>query len=100
VEVPQGVRPRVLVGDHPIVAGVKGSWPALLGYNRLTAKPDATVIAAAGRDPLLVASAFGKGRAVAFASDCGPHWAPPSFVEWPGYRALWRGIVGWAAGQI
>ena len=37
-------------------------------------------------------------RKVAFASDCGPHWAPPAFVDWPGYTTLWRQIVGWAAG--
>ena len=100
VEAPQGVRPRILVADHPILARTGGNWPALLGYNRLTPKPEATVLAVAGSDPLLVAGTFGNGRSVAFASDCGPHWAPPSFVEWPGYSALWRGIVGWAAGQL
>ena len=35
---------------------------------------------------------FGKGRSVAFTSDCGPHWAPLSFVEWPGYEQLWQQI--------
>ena len=33
----------------------------------------------------------------AFASDCGPHWAPPAFVEWEGYAPLWRQLAGWAA---
>ena len=51
-------------------------------------------------DPLIVAGAFGKGRSVAFTSDCGPHWAPPPFVEWAGYRKLWPQIAAWAAGRL
>ena len=97
VEAPQGAAPRLLAADHPIAARVKGDWPALLGYNRVRAKPDATVVALAGSDPLIVAGGFGKGRSVAFTSDCGPHWAPPSFVEWPGYTEVWGSIVRWTA---
>jgi uncharacterized membrane protein len=99
VEAPQGVQPRVTAAEHAIVAGLPATWPALLGYNKLTARPHATVIATAGDDPLLVAWSYGQGRAVAFASDCGPHWAPPAFVEWGGYAPLWQGIVGWAGGS-
>jgi uncharacterized membrane protein len=99
VEAPEGVTPRVEAPDHPIVAGLPLAWPALLGYNRIIAKPAATVVATAGDDPLLVAGTTGSGRAVAFASDCGPHWAPPAFCEWDGYARLWQGIVGWAAGD-
>jgi uncharacterized membrane protein len=97
VEAPEGARARV-VADHPIVAPLESDWPALLGYNRVAAKPGATTIATANDDPLLVVGSFGRGRSVAFASDCGPHWAPPPFVEWTGYATLWRGIAGWAAG--
>ena len=57
------------------------------------------VIATAGDDPLLVAWDYGQGRAVAFASDCGPHWAPPQFVEWDGYARLWSQIARWVAGD-
>jgi uncharacterized membrane protein len=98
-ETPQGVTPKVAMPDHPIVAGLASSWPDLLGYNRIAAKPGADLIATVGADPLIVASAFGKGRAVAFASDCGPHWAPPAFVEWSGYAPLWRQMAGWTAGR-
>jgi len=98
-EVPQGVAPLVVMAGHPIVAGVSGEWPHLLGYNRLTAKPGATVVATAGEDVLIAAGTFGKGRSIAFASDCGPHWAPPAFVEWPGYTWLWNGIADWAGQQ-
>jgi uncharacterized membrane protein len=62
-------------------------------------RPEATTVAEAGADPLVVAWEFGDGRAVAFASDCGPHWAPPAFVEWDGYATLWRNIAAWTAGE-
>ena len=95
VEVPEGCAAHVTAPDHPIVAGLPGDWPPLLGYNRLLLKNEATVIATVGRDPLLVAWDYGQGRSVAFASDCGPHWAPPVFVEWDGYARLWQQLVEW-----
>ena len=98
-ETPQGVTPIVSAAYHPISAGLAHHWPNLLGYNRLTAKSEATIVAAVGRDPLIVAGAYGKRRGVAFASDCGPHWAPPAFVEWDGYAPLWRQMATWAAGR-
>jgi uncharacterized membrane protein len=99
VEAPEGVAPRVVLPDHPIVAGLPAEWPALLGYNRIMPRPSAELIASAGNDPLIVAGTHGRGRAVAFASDCGPHWAPPAFVEWGGYARLWQQLVGWVAGR-
>lgn len=98
VEAPEGVTPTVRAADHPIVAGLPREWPSLLGYNRARAKAEAIVIADAGGDPLLVAGEHGRGRAVTFASDCGPHWAPPAFCEWDGYARLWQGILDWVAG--
>jgi uncharacterized membrane protein len=99
-EQPQGVVPVVTDAGHPIVAGVSGDWPALLGYNRAVPRAGAAVVATVGADPLIAAQSFGRGRAVAFASDCGPHWAPPPFVTWAGYTPLWNGIADWAAGRI
>ena len=96
-EMPQGVQPAVRDADHPIAADLPAEWPALLGYNRFAPKPDATVVATVGADPLIVAGRFGSGRSVAFASDCGPHWAPPPFVEWQGYAQLWSQIAAWVA---
>jgi uncharacterized membrane protein len=97
VEVPEGARPRLIEPAHPIAAGLPEEWPALLGYNRIVPKPGATVVATVGVDPLVAAWELGAGRAVAFASDCGPHWAPPAFVEWDGYARLWTQLVGWVA---
>jgi uncharacterized membrane protein len=97
VESPEGLTPRVTMPSHPIVAGLGKKWPDLLGLNAIKPKAGAEVVATAGGHPLVVAGSFGRGRSVAFASDCGPHWAPPSFVEWAGYARLWRQIVAWAA---
>jgi uncharacterized membrane protein len=98
IEVPEGVAPRVTASDHPLAAGLPDIWPVLLGYNQFIARPEAATVAEAGGDPLVVGWDYGDGRAVAFASDCGPHWAPPAFVEWDGYARLWQNIAGWAAG--
>lgn len=100
VEVPQGVAPEVAAAGHAAIGRVADEWPRLLGYNRLRAKEDATVVATVGEDPLLVVSEFGRGRTAAFASDCAPHWAPPEFVEWPEYAELWSSIILWAGGRV
>ena len=97
IETPEG---SVAVFDdpsHEVLGGTPAQWPALLGYNRVVAKPDSTVVARTGADPLLVVGSAGLGRSVAFTSDVAPHWAPPEFMSWPHYGSLWAGIVGWAA---
>ena len=97
VEMPQGIAPTVIAPDHEIATGLPLEWPVLLGYNRLTPRSGATVIATVGDDPLIAAWHYGNGRSVAFASDCGPHWAPPPFVEWEGYATLWQNVADWTA---
>lgn len=99
VECPQGVTPSVADASHPIAAGLPAQWPNLLGYNRIIAKQGATLVATAGDDPLIAAWSYGNGRSVAFASDCGPHWSPPDFVNWDGYATLWSQLVAWASGD-
>jgi uncharacterized membrane protein len=97
VEKPAGVVPCVHLPGHPTVAGIAGPWPRLLGYNRLAPRPPGVVVASCGEDPLLAVGTYGQGRAVAFASDMGPHWAPAEFIGWDGYAELWHGIASWAA---
>lgn len=99
VEKPEGLAARFDAPEHPALGGTPPEWPILLGYNKLHAKPDATVIAAHDDDALLAVGEFGKGRSVAFASDVAPHWAPPEFMSWPHYAKLWQSIVSWAAGR-
>ncbi len=98
VEAPEGVVPEVIRQEHPVVSGIQGRWPALLGYNELVLKEDADLIARADAHPLLAAAARGKGRTLAWASDIGPHWCPEAFTRWPGYARLWKNAITWLAG--
>lgn len=97
VETPQGSVARGT--DHSILKGVEGDWPPLLGYQRLRARDEASVIATFDADPLLVVGSFGSGRALAYASDIDAHWAPESFTNWAGFPTLWRNGVRWLAGE-
>ncbi|HET7838473.1 MAG TPA: glutamine amidotransferase, partial [Rectinemataceae bacterium] len=99
VESPQGARATVLVKDHPVLEGIPGEWPALLGFNELVAKSDATILARIGEHPLLTLRSVGEGRTLAWASDIGPHWCPTSFAEWEGYARLMSQAVEWLAGR-
>lgn len=98
VEVPEGIAPQLKLAEHPIAAGLGAEWPLLLGYNQITARPEADVVATVGDDPLIATWAVQAGRALAFASDCGPHWAPPDFLAWDGYGKLWSHMVEWTGG--
>jgi len=95
VELPQGREPQVTAPDHPVMRDMPRSWPAFLGYNRVTAKHDAEILMRCGDDPFLVAGTWGSGRTMAFASDCGPHWAPPPFLEWECHNRFWGRILNW-----
>jgi uncharacterized membrane protein len=97
VETPEDPEPQ-LVAEHPITSGLPKRWPGLLGYQRLVARREAQVLAMLNGDPLLVVGAHGAGRTLAFASDIGPHWAPPAFLEWEGYARLWDQAACWLAG--
>ncbi len=72
----------------------------LLGYNRVREKADGEVLVRCGSDPLLAVGTFGKGRTVAFTSDCSPHWATPEFTGWSMYPRLWTQTIRWLAGEI
>lgn len=99
VEAPQGVKGQLTGTDHPVVAGLDETWPILLGYQQLVAKPDATVLAEVDGDPLLAVRTVGAGRTLAFASDVSPHWAPSEFMEWDGYASLFGQAMSWLAGN-
>jgi uncharacterized membrane protein len=97
IEVPEGVEAVFEAPEHEVLGGTPAEWPVLLGYNRVIAKPESTVVARCGQDPLLTVGRFGAGHTVAFAPDFAPHWAPPEFVNWEYYGALWSAITAWAA---
>jgi len=97
VEKPEGVRPVIVESSHPVLGGTPTEWPVLLGYNRVMARSESTVVASVDSDPLLVTGRAGDGHAVAFMSDLAPHWAPPEFLAWEHYAELWTSILQWAA---
>ncbi|SRR5579884_66845 len=99
VEVPEGFAPQVTAPEHPIVRGLEGPWPVLLGYNAVRARPDATVVAAYGDHPLLAVRTAGRGRTLAWTSDIGPHWCSEAFLNWTGFAALWGQAVRWLVGR-
>lgn len=103
VEVPEGFTPKLVAGTaHPVLSGLAGAWPMLLGFNEVKAKPGGTVLASVsaeqGDHPLLVVGDYGRGRALAWTSDIGPHWLPPEFSAWEGYARLWRQAIAWVSG--
>ncbi|QWW71003.1 glutamine amidotransferase [Rhizobium sp. WYJ-E13] len=106
LEVPEGFKAIVTGKSHPILSGIDGEWPLLLGANEVVAKDGAGIEVLAtlpqdeGSHPLLVTGSHGKGRTVAWTSDIGPHWLPNSFVAWPGYATLWLNILRWAVKSI
>lgn len=104
IEVPEGFKAEIARPDHPILAGLDGDWPLLLGVNEVQAKTGegvevlATLPESEGGHPLLVTGRHGNGRTVAWTSDVGPHWVPQPFVDWPGYARLWRQTLDWITG--
>lgn len=98
VETPEGVVPEIVRSERPVLEGIEGAWPALLGLNELTLKEDGELLARAGVHPLLAVAQRGRGRTLAWASDIGPHWCPEGFTRWSGYARLWRNALHWIAG--
>ena len=101
VEIPEGFAPVVSGSpEHPILKGLGTDWPILLGLSEVVVKEGADVLATATADygslPLLVTGTYGKGRSVAWMSDVGPHWLPPEFSAWSGYKTLLEQMLGWA----
>lgn len=97
VEKPEGISVEVSEPGHAAIGDTPTRWPDLLGYNRLIAKDDATVVARAGEDPMVVVGEYGAGRTAAFASDLAPHWAPQEFLDWPHYAGMWTALLKWTA---
>src|SRR5260370_39938022 len=93
VEKPEGINPTVKKTEHPIMQGVDGNWPYLLGFNEVKAKERGEVLATVDENPLLVTGSFGNRRSVAWTSDVGPHWCRKEFVGWPGLTRLCHQIV-------
>ena len=83
----------VVVKQAEILDGVAiETAPALHGYVRYQARPEADAILAADKeDPLLVRWQYGLGRAAVFTSDAKNRWAA-NWVTWPGFDKLWANL--------
>lgn len=98
VEIPEGAD-LLCDSDSPLLADLPREWPYILGYNRLIAKSDATVLVHFENDPIIAVSEYGKGRTLAYATDCTPHWAPAAMYTWEHYPALWDKLCHYLAGR-
>ena len=100
-EMPEGISPVPADGaiDHPVLKGVPGDLPHILGLNEVVVRPDATTLlslpADEGAHPLLVVGEYGKGRAAAWTTDIGPHWLPLEFLRWQSFPLLLRNLLAW-----
>jgi uncharacterized membrane protein len=97
VEAPEGLATTVTMPEHPILQGIDTKWPVLLGFNELTLKPEAQMLAEVENHPLLAVQNYEAGRTLIWASDIGPHWCPEPFATWAGYGQLWLQAVEWLA---
>lgn len=92
VEAPEGVIPNILLPDSELLRGVSKSWPQFFGYNKTRIKKDAVLVAEFNDDPFLAYRYFGKGKSMAFTTDCSPHWGSNEFLNWESYDQLWYNI--------
>ena len=85
----------ILTSQSPILRGIDGGFPRLLGYNGTTAKSAAqTVLVTARDDPLLAQWQYGLGRSVAWTSDSTGRWAR-NWIDWDGFSLFFSQMVGW-----
>ena len=94
-EVPEGFNLELKDVKHPVIKDIPKKWPYFLGYNKLELKEDAQLLAEYNGDPIISVREAGRGRTMAFASDCAPHWGSPEFCEWEYYSVFWQQAVSW-----
>ena len=89
----EGVAAEIVNPEHPVLQGINGPWPCVLGYNKSVLKSDAELVATICGDPFIAVGSYGEGKTAIFSSDCSPHWAPPEFCEWEYYNLLFKNII-------
>lgn len=102
LEAPEGLLPQIRT-THPITAGLPQTLPPILGLNRVVPRAGADIVIDApyrGKShPLLVAWSFGKGRALAWTTDIGPHWMSTNFMADDCYGLIMGGMAAWLCGD-
>ena len=99
VECPEGIQPKTTRTSTRLLRASKPRGRTSSGTTGSGRRRGRRYWPLSDSDPLLVAGEHGKGRAVAWTSDIGPHWCPKEFAEWNGYTALWRRMIAWASGE-
>jgi len=99
-EHPEGLEIAIDPATHQIFTDMPTSISGILGYNKAIAKKEGTVIATVENDPFIVLGEYGKGRSIAYATDCAPHWSSPEFCESSVYSTLWQNMVKWLSKRI
>lgn len=94
-EVPEGGRCQVVTTEHPIGEAWRCQAPDLLGYNVVTPRPDADVVAKVNDDVLIATREVDRGRSLVWTSDIGPHWCPEEFLGWDGFAPLVGAMLRW-----
>lgn len=97
VEAPQGATCHLIDAEHAIGRSWTSEPPQLLGYNLVTPKPDAHVVARVGEDVLIATREVGAGRSLVWTSDIGPHWCPTEFLQWDGFAPVVGAMLRWLA---
>jgi uncharacterized membrane protein len=89
---------RIVDARHLLTADLDWrSLPAVIGYNRVSAKAGADVLArTAAGDPLVAAWHYGKGRAAAVTIRPA-RGGSSEFKQWKDYRRFWKNAILWAA---
>jgi uncharacterized membrane protein len=98
VEVPDGADLRCNPASSAVLEGFPEEWPYILGYNKVEAKQGADVLVSYNGDPIISLWSCEKGRTLAYATDCAPHWAPSAITGWEFYERLWGRLCSWLAG--
>lgn len=98
-ETPEGTFLTCVPDSHPILQGLPAQMPYILGYNKLRARRESTVLIEHEGDAILSVWQYGQGRTMAYATDCAPHWAPREMTQWEYYPRLWDNIIRYLAGS-
>lgn len=98
IEVTEGFQFKIEDPNHPVVKDVDWEKPyCLLGYNKVTLKNDAHLVASYDGDPMIAVRQVGKGRSLSYLTDITPHWAG-DFQQHPDYKKLLCNLIRWTAG--
>ena len=100
IDHPDGATIQITDPTHPILKGI--DFPddrIILGYNLVTPRPEAQVIATSREDPFIVVGEACKGRSIAYTTDPTYHLCG-NLEQWDDYGLLWERMCKWAAGEI